>query len=104
MQTYYYYYELDAAGHIFARRDIEARNDAEAVSASWNLQIMDSQHHGFEVWIGCRLVFQSQCDKTARAGLQVTQPLDQILLRPTKGLAVDEGRCLTSPSPESLRL
>jgi hypothetical protein len=59
VQTYFYY-ALDEGGHIFARHDIEAASDAGAVTASWDFSGKDEEHHGFEVWVGCRLVFQSQ--------------------------------------------
>lgn len=59
MQTYFYY-ALDEGGHIFARHDIEAASDADAVTSSRDFSGKDEDHHGFEVWVGCRLVFQSQ--------------------------------------------
>ncbi len=56
----YFYYALDEGGHIFARHDIEAVSDADAITSSWDYSAQDEDHHGFEVWIGRRLVFQSR--------------------------------------------
>jgi len=55
----YFLYELDEAGRIFGRRDIEAIDDHDAVNAARRLSFRDAPHHEFEVWIGSRLVFQS---------------------------------------------
>jgi hypothetical protein len=55
----YYLYELGENGQIFARHEIEAEDDDDAVGAAWGFPASGVKCQGFEVWIGCRLVFQS---------------------------------------------
>ena len=63
MQTYYCY-EIGADCRIVARHDIEAVDDADAVAAAWVFSAQ-GKNRSFELWIGSRLVFNSELGTAA---------------------------------------
>lgn len=56
----YFVCNLDEQGRIAKRREIEAPSDAEAIAAGRATTTKtDESAHGFEVWLGNRMIFSS---------------------------------------------
>jgi hypothetical protein len=70
--TIYRAYLLNEKGKIFWREDVEASDDAAAISAGWTrLESHNGAHqleraHGFEIWNGCQMIFVAAPGQDAR--------------------------------------